>query len=408
MKDEKKMTLSDLLFGKSQIFHYSENSCMPDIKTRASQKALVNDLLAYATNRGYNEFQEGLDEELADSTTRRLIDSGIEKLELDRVVGRVEMYPEKRGNLMNLVYALFPDQERLLGFLFEQDSPLNHISKEVRSLCWELAEFKLESCHNMEPEKRIQFIEFISDFLFENIKMGSRDDTQHSIKMLLNLFGRDGFEDLQVKIAHKFFEIAENICQESNNYQTKQLKCINSVIRFMYQESRLPSEEMIRSVLPIFDWEFPYRTTPQKQHRNEVRNLAAFILSRCSPGKLKTLLGEYMSWDNIATSIKIFGSLLYSDGASPSFKIWCAEEFKKVGRKITEEADMWKWVHSARSKKLETLLSQVGVTKEKLNTIFEDIYLAQEAVRAWESPRLGLEPDGYVEGSGPGRLVLPH
>jgi hypothetical protein len=391
MKDEKELTLSDLLFGKTpKIFNYSENSCMPDIKTMAAQKTLVNDLLAYATNRRYNEFREGLDEECTDNERRRLIDTGIERLDLYRIVGKVEMYPEKRGNLMNLVYALFPGQDRLLSFLFEQESPLRHISKEVRSLCWELVEFKLKS---LEPEKRIQFIEFISDFLFENINMGSRDDTQHSIKMLLDLCGRDEFEDFQVKVAFKFIEIAGNICQESNNYQTKQLKCINSVIRFMYQENRSPSSEMIRSVLPIFEWEFPYRTTSQKQHRNEVRDLAAFILGRCSPGKLKTLLGEYMSWGHVSTSIKIYGSLLYSDGASQSLKIWCAEEFKKVGRKITDKTDLREWVYSARGIKLATLLSQVGVTKEKLNTIFEDKDLLQEAIRIWESSRARLERD---------------
>lgn len=395
MKEEKSFTLSDLLFGKSQIFHYSENSCMPDIETRTSQKALVNDLLAYATNRGYDEFQEGLDEELEDSGTRRFIDAGIEELDLARIVGRVDMYPGKRGNLRNLVDALFPDQDRLLGLLFEQESPLNHISKGVRSLCWELAESKLKSYYNMGPEKRIHFIEFIADLLFKNINVGLQDDTQHCIKLLLNLCGRDEFEDFQEEIAGKFFKIAENICQGAKGYQTKQLQCIDRAIRFMYQKDRSPSGDVIRAVFPIFELEFPYGTPSQKQQRNEIISLAAYILSRCNPKELETLLKECFAQEQISTSIKIYGSLLYANDVGQSIKIWVAEEFKKVGHKITEEFDMKKWVYSARGKKLETLLSQVGVTKESLNKIFQNKDLAQEAMRVWSSPRTGFVREDY-------------
>jgi len=368
---------------------------MPDIEIRTSQNALVNDLLTYATNREYDEFEEGLKEELEDSGTRRLIDIGIEELELARIVGRVDMYPEKRDNLLNLVSGLFPDQGRLLSLLFKQESPLKHISKEVRSLCWELAEDKLKNYFNMEPEKRIEFIEFISDLLFENINLGRQSDTQHCLKLILNLCGRDEFEDFQEGIADKLFEIAENICQGATDYQLKQLQCINNTIRFMYQKDRLPSEGVLRSVFPIFELEFPYGTPSQKQQRNDIISLAAYILSKCNPNKLRTLLKECVLSGQISTSIKIYGSLLYSDGASQTLKLWCAEEFKKVGHKITESSDMKKWVYSARGRKLKPLLNEVGVTKENLNNIFQDKDLAKEAMRVWSSPITGLNREDY-------------
>ena len=395
MKEEISPTLSDLLFGKSEIFHYSESSCMPDIEIKTSQKALVNDLLAYATNRGYDEFQEGLDEELEDSGTRRFIDIGIEELDLALIVGRVDMYPEKRGNLGNLIDGLFPGQDRLLSLLFKQESPLNHISKEVRSLCWELAEGKLNSYYNMEPEKRIQFIEFISDLLFKNINLGRQDDTQHCLKLIFSLCGRDEFQDFQEEIAGKLFEIAENICQGATDYQIEQLQCINNIIRFIYQKDTMPSDEVIKSVLPIFELEFPYSKPSQKQQRNDIISLAAYILSRCNPGTLEALLRECVPWRQISTTIKIYGALLYADGASQSFKLWCAEEFKKAAHEITETSDMRKWVYSARGRRLKPLLSQVGVTKERLNKIFQDEDLAQEAMRIWSSPIAGPNREDY-------------
>ena len=131
MKIETGQTLAGLLFR--------ENSIVPPVEVRNSQEKLLNTLLTYATNRGYQEFQEDLDDEIEDSETRRLIDAGMGESNLAHVVGRVDMYPEKRENFKNLANALFPEQGKLLVLLFAQESPLNHISKEVRSLCWELA-----------------------------------------------------------------------------------------------------------------------------------------------------------------------------------------------------------------------------------------------------------------------------
>lgn len=387
MKEEKGLTLSDILFGKSLIFKYSE-SFMPDIDIRSSQKALVNDLLSYATNRGYDEFEKGLDEELEDSGTRRLVDIGIEEIELARILGRIDMYPERRGNLMNLVDRLFPDEDRLLSLLFKQESPLTHISKEVRGLCWELAEGKLKNYFNMEIEKRIQLIAFISDLLFENIHLSRQSDTQHCCKLILSLCGGDDFDDVQKRIAEKLSEIADNICQGGTDYHLMQLQCINDTIKCIYQKDRLPSEEVLRLILPIFELQLPYSTSLQKQQRNYLFSLAAYILSKCSQNKLKTLIKECVLEEHISTRIIIYGSLIYADGVSQSLRLCCAEELKKIAHEITKKSDTRIWAYRARGR--EKLLNEVGVCKENLNEIFQDRDLAQEAMRVWSSPITGV------------------
>ena len=241
----------------------------------------------------------------------------------------------------------------------------------------------------MKAEKRSQFIESITDLLFKNIDLDREADISHCMKLLsdLNLCDQNEFEEFQAKMGGKLLEIAENISQRTKVSQTeRQLPSIKIVISYICQENELPSKEMIKSALSIFELEFPYKPPPQKQHRKKITNLAALILSRCNPKKLEMFLKEWMLWRQVSTSIKIYGSQFYAPSASQSLKRWCAEEFKKIAYEITDESDAINWAFKAKGQAARKLLASVGVSKESLNTIFQDNDLAQAALNAWERP----------------------
>ena len=82
----------------------------------------------------------------------------------------------------------------------------------------------------------------------------------------------------------------------------------------------------------------------------------------------------------------MYGAMLYTGDASQLFKRWCAEKFIKLGKEIENESDAKYWGIKAKGELARKLLSQAGVTKKNLGTVFQDQYFAQVAQKAMELP----------------------